>query len=61
MAETRLDRVGRPLERWNARPTVAEMRELTDAQDAYRRATEAAIDDELRKLRAERLQAAELR
>lgn len=58
LVECSLDRVGRPLERWNVRPTVAERRELDEAHRDYRRETEAVIDQELRRVKAERMAAA---
>jgi hypothetical protein len=58
--ETRIDAFARPLEPWNVRPTVAERNELDDAQRNHRRAMEAAVDEELRALRTEKLAAAGL-
>lgn len=55
MRETRIDRLARPLEQWNVRPTIAERHELSEAQRAHRLEVEAAIDQELRMLRSQRL------
>jgi len=55
MRETRIDRLARPLEPWNTRPTIAERNALADAQKQHRLEVEAAIDRELRMLRTQRL------
>jgi hypothetical protein len=58
LRDTRIDRQGRPRERWNVRPSMAERSELQDAWRDHRRETEATIDAELRALRHEKLAAA---
>ena len=60
MRETRIDHSGRPLGRWNVRPSVAERSDLAEAQRDHRREVEAAIDQELRELRHQKLAAAGL-
>lgn len=55
MREARIGRLARPLEQWNVRPTIAERHELSEAQRAHRLEVEAAIDQELRMLRSQRL------
>jgi hypothetical protein len=55
LRETRIDRLGRPLERWNTVPKPEEVTELRIALTDYRNEVERAIDAELRQIRAAKL------